>query len=251
MLHPRILVRALFCALGFLSVTAARAQILFTVNGTATSDDHGYTADQAYTVSFLLNPAFDGQSGANSAGFDGTFVAWYQSDPGLSSVFTDVSGSAVHGAYVSGPGSDPDSLLNMWNSDNNNAVSLIQKNGTDVPLGLQTLDDAADIVTIQTVLQAGFAAYAVFPVSYVDPTTYWRDFIGTHPVSGTVQFLGTGNAGLMTFNVTDLTVTDLSAVPEPSTYAAFAGAAACLAAAFKRRRAPGPTARCRRFVGRS
>jgi hypothetical protein len=225
LLHPRIFARVLLCALGFLGATAARAQILFTVSGTATSDDHGYTADQAYTVSFLLNPAFDGQSGANSAGFDGTFVAWYQSDPGLSSVFTDVSGSAVHGTYGSSPGSDPDSLLNMWNSDNNNAVSLIQKNGTDVPLGLQTLDDAADIVAVQTVLQAGFAASAVFPVSYVDPTTYWGDFLGTHSVSGTMQFFGAGNAGLMTFNVTDLTVTDLSAVPEPSSYAALAGLA--------------------------
>ena len=235
-LRPCLFARVLFCALGFLGGVAAQAQIMFTINGTATSDDHGYTADQSYTVSFLLNSAFDGQIGVNSSGFDGTYVAWYQSDPGLSSVFTDISGSAVHGTYVSGPGSDPDSLLNMWNSDNNNAVSLIQKNGTDVPLGLQTLDDAADIVAVQTILQAGFTASAVFPVSYVDPTTYWGDFTGTHPVSGTVQLLGSGGAGLMTFNVTDLTVTNLSAVPEPSTYAALAGVAAFGLAGCRRRR---------------
>lgn len=228
----------LFGLLGLLGPKAIHAQILLTFNGTAANDDaHGYVFEQSYSVSLLLNSAFSGHLGSNSAGFDGDYVSWWQSSPSETPVFTDISGSAVQGSFIP-PTNEPDIALALRSTGR---LEVYLGTGDGASLGLLTLDGESPTHLGRILIQvdAPFATTANYSGSYVNPVTYWSNLLGTHAVDGPVVFSNTSNQGLMTFNATSLTVTDLAAVPEPAVCAALTGLIALVLAGRYRRRGAG------------
>jgi len=223
--------------LGLLGAASARAQILLTFSGTATNDAHGYVFEQSYTVSFQLNSAFSGQLGSNSGGFDGDSVSWWQSSPSQTPVFTDIYGSALQGSFIQ-PTNEPDISLALRSAGR---VEVYLGTGDGASLGILTLDGESPTHLGRILIQvdAPFAATANYSGSYANPASYWSNLLGTHAVDGQVVFSNTSNQGLMTFNATSLTVTDLAAVPEPATCAALAGLIVLVLVGRRRRRGAG------------
>lgn len=222
---------AVLCLLG---AASARAQILLTFSGTAANEDaHGYVFEQSYTLSFVINSAFSGQLGSNSSGFDGDYVSWQQLSLGQTPVFTDIYGSALQGALAHVT-NDPDVALNLRSVGR---LEVYYSTDDGASLGLHTLDaeNPTNLGKIDLQVDAPFATTASYSGAYTNPTAYWNSLLGTHAVDGHIFFSNTSGQHLMSFNATSLTVTDLSAVPEPSTYATLAGLAALVSVALRRR----------------
>lgn len=208
---------------------AASAQITFSFVTTANTTAYGYTAGQSYTFVFTTTGIFTNGSGDN---FDSTQNIWQEISTSDPQMFATVTGSGLLGVYqrpVTTP-SDPYSIVNLTeNSPAPDSLSVIAAANDSAVTGLTTLDGGAISAVDATVYQV---ANFQFPSSAVGLDEYFASYAGTYAISNGSQLrLQVSTATNPTFTVNSVAI---SAVPEPSTVAAWLGAICLVATAYRR-----------------
>jgi hypothetical protein len=215
---------ALFALLA--GALSARAQINFTITATAdptgTGPTGGYTEGQTYQFTYTLTSSF-GNNGSSS--FSGTSNNWTEEGQADGQLFTAVSG-ALGGTFTQPL--DPYSyvasnsggnLQLLAGSDNPRATGLTTLSGTPLNSVSAYIDTAISFST---------------PGSYTNPATSLASVLGTYPASGSVSLFPADFSAAYGFTITGLSIT---AIPEPSTYAALLGVGSLGWGVWRRRRA--------------
>lgn len=224
-------------SLGLCATAPVHAQLVFTVTATANSTGAGYTAGQSYTFSYVTAASFANNS---SSSFGASSAAWSEDDTTHNQMFTAISGTGINGTYVRPVADlyDPYSGFYISQSGSNYQLHIsASAESTGSSMGLTKLN-GAQAISAYTAITAGAPSF-VMPGSYVEPfasgTGFFTSYVGTisSGLTGTVT-LSDPSYNNTVFTVTSLTI---SAVPEPSTYAALAGLAALGFVAWRRRRA--------------
>lgn len=222
------LVRWLLPAALLAVVPAARGQLVFNLTGTATSTSYGYTSGQAVTFTFTVPSHFPNTT---SSVFDGSVNIWREGSGTDPQLFTAITGSFM-GAFTRP--AQPSSVLAAIASysaleitvgSNSDMGVFTPSNDPVLSIGAQLFGPAGDPL--------GFTASG----AYSDPESYFAGFLGSHAIDPGRGFFtfDMGHDNQMDFQITNMTI---SAVPEPSTYAAIFGALALGAAAWRRRFRP-------------
>jgi hypothetical protein len=234
LLQPR-LGRIIFAiAAVFLLALPVSAQVAFTFHATATVDALGYVSGHDYTFTFTTPSSYP--TPPLSAVFSGTDNNWYETDVSDLQLWTSVGGSGLTGSFVrptAAPG-DPYSYLHV--TSGTPLLETYAGNMGSYSIGLSTPGNpgANDILSVYAIANAGMPNF-VTAGAFVDPNAYFPSYTGTYTtgVSGTITVDTATLTGAVNFTVTSLTIT---AVPEPSTYAAIGGLLAGAVAVVHRRR---------------
>lgn len=257
--------RGALLAITLLGACAATAQVVFTVEATATGAgpstlscaDYGYTIGQSYTFVFTLKSTVSQATLTAGSSFDTTSNWWAEYNSANATLFSQVSGTGLKGVYIQTPVASTftsvnSSLIAYANSTAELSVSANLDNDPDLENGgyINNYDGETGLkMADNTHGLSSIAIYSLTPTSpsflstgfdsvYVDPNGFWRsNLISRVEASGNVYLTPYGNPSSILFTVTYLSITDASAVPEPSTCAAFAGFAALGLVAYRRRRA--------------
>lgn len=223
----------------------APAQITFTVTATAENTAgnaaQGYTAGAAYTFAYTLTADYP----VNHNYFPDRNNGWFEKDittePAL---FTAVGGTGMAGTFIDpvGPTGSPFSMVRFHGT---NFIEMFA--GADAGnIGLTTLAGTTLTHAIANMNLEGINF--VEPATYTNPADYFAGYVGEyHAWGGSVGLYGGGFDGA-TFQVTALSISNsissrisysdgnVSAIPEPSTYAALFGLGALGLAFYRRRR---------------
>lgn len=242
--HPTTMKNLLrFCLAPLLALLAsappASAQIVFTVTATAENTPgtaaQGYTAGRAYTFAYTLTPDYP----VNHNYFPGRNDGWFEKDiTAEPALFTAVGGTGVSGTFIDpvGPEGSPFSMVRVHGS---NFVEMFA--GADAGnIGLTTLAGSTLTHAISNMNLEGINF--VEPATYTNPADYFAGYLGDYRAWGGSVGLYGGTFDGATFLVTSLnisnnistSVSNTTAIPEPSTYAALFGLGA-LGLAFWRR----------------
>lgn len=224
-----------FPALVALLVTAltARAQITFTVTATADNTASNvaqqYVPGQAYTFVYGLTAAYP----QNANYFPGGNTDWFEKYITTEAqLFTDVRGSGVAATYID-PIETGGSPFSFVRTPPGNFLSLFA--GAEAgDIGLTTLAGTTltHVIASMNLNGPNFTA----PANYTNPADYFTAYVGDYPAwGGTVGLYGGGFDGA-TFQVTNVSISNASAIPEPSTYGALAGLGALGLAVWRRRK---------------
>lgn len=214
-----------------LAVPAVQAQVAVSVTATAVNTNLGYTLGQTYTFTYLVAGNFSSNA---SSYFDGTNNIWREYNVAHDLLFTGVTGDGLAGTYVRPilDLTDPHSLIEMRP---NVATPGSDHLEMSVSSQLGDIGLTADGEAVRTVYMQLRSSGANFLYSgYDQPSTVLLASAGTYsPNTGdthglTVYSLSSGYAD---FSVTSFTI---SAIPEPSTYAALAGLGALGFAVWRR-----------------
>jgi hypothetical protein len=232
----------------------ASAQVAFTVNVTAgalTGSATGYSG--SYTLSFVLNTnSLSGNAGAGGTNFDSGVTNPYNqwgSEGGVGvtvPVWTSITGNAVNGTYTQPTGSNDFSFVSFYGTTDVSArtFDLRAEDESLMPTMGLTTPNGSGIGRIEISIKGGSIPAFTYNPSYVDATGYFNGYLGTYsgftpgtPYTPTYMIIA-GNDGdsvnyTQEFTVNSLTI---SAIPEPSTYAALFGLAALGLVAWLRRR---------------
>ena len=224
--NPRIV----FFAVLTLCAQALSAQVTFTVTGTADTSGNGYIGGQAYDFVFTTGTNF--AVNATSA-FNATVNDWQEELTTESQIWNLVSGTAVTGTYVRPVAntSDPFSRLRTYNSTPNDELLIVLNADTTTDLGLRT--PGGQTIASITVSLGNVTSFN-YPGNYTDPVTFFSSFQGNYSPtyqSGFNVELNTGTS--IPFQVTSVAIT---AVPEPSAWAALTGSMILLGTWWVRRR---------------
>lgn len=218
---------------------AVPAQVTFTIHATVSFGSAGYSAHAPVDFSFVLNdfaPATPaGEVVASPA--DANWEENTTSDPFL---WSSVSGSGLSGAWQrpATDASSPASSIQLLSEDSGTSLSLVA--GTDSSPGNDTglIANGSGVSLLSfsaTFNDLDFAIPGSTPLP--DPTVYFSAYVGDYAVNhSNGGQLTLANSGLVLFDVTGLTISAASAVPEPATVALLAGALALVAAALFRLR---------------
>jgi hypothetical protein len=222
-------------AVVFALTLSARGQITFTVSATADNTagtiEQNYTPGRTYTFVYTLTAAYP----ANKYYFPGRNTDWFEKDTASAvPLFTAVGGSGLGGTFTdpTGPQGSPFSFVRASGS---NFLGLLA--GADSGhIGVTTLPGTSltHVIASMNLAEVDFAA----PSAYTNPATYFSAYLGDHRAwGGTVGLYGGGFDGA-TFQVTNVNIGNVSAIPEPATYAALLGLGALGVAAWRRRGGP-------------
>jgi hypothetical protein len=228
--------------LACLGAVVARAQVTFTFSGTVLTSTLGYTEGCAATFTVTTGATFDQ---ASSSFVEGNY--WYDEYFNQPALFIGLSGTGLSSNF-SRPGNltetglgDPRSYLETGSDQK--TLSILIGNGK-VPnfdnygLGLTlpsgpTIGSFAAYIDVPNVLDIENGPFPQLSC-YSDPVTYFSALAGSYEgiCTGTVTIFDTSYnpfaevpdpSHLVAFEISSMTI---SAIPEPSTYAAIFGAAA-------------------------
>lgn len=222
-------------ALLLASATLLRAQVTVTVNATANATGEGYTLGNSYTFIFTTGASFASNP---SSSFTSTVQNYFEHSATTDNqLWSSISGTGLGGAFIRpvGDPEDPHSILragftgtDFYFQATAETEQIVSQN-----IGLTTLASTA-MASIHTIVIAGNLPSFAFPATYVNPNSYFATYNGTYSGFSTIilEIENTSNFLIASFSVTSLTI---SAIPEPSTYAAIFGAAALGFVAYRRR----------------
>jgi len=202
------------------SALTTHAQITFTV--TATADNipgnaaQDYIAGQAYTFVYTLTPEYP----QNHNYFPGQNYAWFEKDVTTETpLFTAVGGTGMGGHYTD-PIATGGSPFSFATTSNSNFIELYA--GADHGnIGLTTLAGTplSDAIACMNLGDINFAT----PGAYTNPANYFSAYLGNYHAWGGTVGLYRGTFVGATFQVTNVSISNQTAIPEPSTSAALLG----------------------------
>lgn len=216
---------------------SAWAQTVFTVTATASTTTNNYNSGSSYTFVFTLGSGstFTGARTSDRTSFQDESTADNQ-------LWTSVGGTGLSGTYVRAVGhpNDPFNIAETGLSPNYADRGLYLVAGTDQnvtqSIGVTTLAGTAISYMTVSIDDTALPSWTMAP-SGTAPSSYFAGYAGTYTgFSGgtdSVKIYNTASAEVGSFNVTSVTI---SAVPEPSTYAAMLGLAALGFVGWRRRK---------------
>ncbi len=230
---------AVFSSLLLGLAATASAQLVFTLTGTITDDPTGLF-DGIDTIDFTWSTTVAGST-TGWVDTDQKTYGWTQFDPSEDPLVESFTFTNVEGTYVKptvAPSMAVDAYENYIGSGQPGIDFTIGASRSSDSLGLTMGAYVVNYFAIQGIWSESITTSDTLPnindffMSYTAvPITFTG---GTGNITMDLPGVGTDNDGEIWFSFDTLTIT--SAVPEPSTYAAFAGVAALGLAGFIRRR---------------
>jgi len=201
---------------------SARAQVVFTMTGTANQTKFGYTTNQSYTFVFTTGVSFV----TGTSLFTTSYNRWYEERTSDSQLWSSITGTGVTGDFVRpvAQSTDPYSFLRTTDSGASDQLDLrVDAEGTaDVNIGLRGPDNTTALGYVAAQL---YPTNFAFPGTESQPTSYFSSYLGTYSLSSGSITVGRSADQYDVASFTPTSVT-IAAVPEPSTHAALAGLAA-------------------------
>ncbi len=215
---------AVTCAALVLASTASAINVTLTFIGTSDTTNFGYTSGQNVSFSIVLNDAvMTTQTFASDlAVFQDELVS------ANNDIFSSISGTGLTGAWVRPTLNEGDPYSRVSYSSSGNLYFIADTDG-DYGMGLSVSGTELTRINFNVTL-TDFAPSGLD--STTNPCTFLSSYAGTYDVSDTVRVDINGVLNLFTFSQVQI-----SAVPEPSQTAAFAGLGVLALAAWRRRRA--------------
>ena len=212
-MKTRLLRPFLLCATLLALAVSLPAQIIFTITGTADATAQGYTSGLSYTFIYTTGASYPTAASFGNTTFNGGSNAWADTDETDPALFTSITGTGVTGTYTHD--ADTVSVLTASSFTQFTALNNSLNNGLKTPAN-------GTINNVYTYLDGGLAT-PTYSGSYVSPVTYFSTREGSYsaPAGSVVRVYYTAG-DWVNFTVTNVQV---SAVPEPATYAALAGMA--------------------------
>lgn len=240
--------RRLIFALLLTLASSALGQVTFTITATVDPQDSGptldhnnedvlaysgYTPGQTVTFTFTTESTFTG-SGSLSTVMKRIWTADYPTDGTL---WNAISGTGLGGAYTR----PAESSSNIWvSTGTSNPFRLLATDQASISMGLTVNGrDVRAIILTDTNLAA--PSFSNFNPSYLDPDDYFTNpasYISGDPftpIAFTAGVLTVEFDGSVVYFTPSSVAISLAAVPEPSAYAALAGAVALGLATLRRR----------------
>jgi hypothetical protein len=213
-------------ALAIFTAASASAQTTFTVTATANATGNNYIQSQSYTFVITSGASF---ASNDNDDFSASGSYWYEYDStNEDQMVTALGGTGLNGTYVRPTPAN-------WNELSVESTSIRFRVGPDSnnPMGITKLD-GSNVRTVYFNINSGVS----FTPSdtYVEPfgpTGYFSAYVGSSAAGGTLSITDF-SSNYNYFTVTNLAIA-VSAVPEPSTYAAFAGIVVLGFVAYRRR----------------
>lgn len=240
--HRRLGAVLTLAALLLCAVVPASAQIVFTVTGTANSTANGYTSGQSYTFVFTSANSF---ANTDYSAFDSEGQKYTEETVTDPQMWTSIGGTGLAGSYVRPIADTDDAYSYLQTTVNHNQLDILAGADTSTSIGLQTLGGTSIAIVRAWMSGTELPTFAA-PAAYAEPfnatTGYWAGYTGTYsgftgPYNKIAVYSLAYQTTYMEFTPTSLTISAVGAVPEPSTYAAFAGLAAFGLVLLRRRRA--------------
>lgn len=239
--HPHPIMKSIIRTLGVIALLglghSASAQTVFTVSATASATTNNYNSGSSYTFVFTLGSGstFGGARTSDRTSFQDETTADNQ-------LWTSVGGTGLLGTYVRAVGApgDPFNIAEVGLNPTFTDRGLYLVAGSDQfpnpSIGVTTLSGTGISYFTVSVDDTALPSWTMAP-SGTAPSTYFAGYAGTYTgfSGGTdlVKIYNTAGAEVVSFNVTSVTI---SAVPEPSTYAAMLGLAALGFVGWRRRK---------------
>lgn len=217
----------------------ALAQTVFTVTATASATTNNYVSGSSYTFVFTL-----GSGSTFSGAYTSDRTSFQDNTTADDQLWTSVGGTGLSGTYVRpvGNADEPWSIAAAELPPHYTARGLYLVAGSSEhdsmypSIGVTTLAGAAIYYIEVSIDDAALPSWTMAP-SGTAPSTYFAGYAGTYTgfAGGldTVTIRDTSDNLAGSFDVTSVAI---SAVPEPSTYAAMLGLAALGFAGWRRRK---------------
>lgn len=213
----------------FVAALTARAQITFTYTGTSATNLAGYTIGQPVTFTFTLAPDA-APSASYYSGKIPMLLHWSQTG-----LFSSVTGTGIVGDTTDVRGELE--VLNDGSGNNRLTTSLYPYTGAGLTVNGLVLSQ----IRFEGIGWTGLSV-PVVGAAVSDP----HDYLNANIAPATYTFNNSSGAAVylasptineaISVNLTSVTISGMSAIPEPSTYAAIFGALALGAVAVVRRR---------------
>ncbi len=237
--------RLLFLTFGLLATAViGHAQTTFTINATPTANSLGYVTTQTYNFTFTLNTATNAGTSGGAASSD--YYDWYDEFTFHPAVWTNVVGDGLAGAWQNPASAIADNASHLIATTPNS--TFVSPHIPGASGGSFQLFAGADQTNIGLTATGKSVKSIYFDGDFTglnfsnitgtlpDPNSYFANHLGTYATSQTFTgWIRTTDFDNAFFTINSLTIAT-SAVPEPSTYAAIAGAAMLGLAVWRRRR---------------
>lgn len=229
--HPYPTMKSIIRTLGVIALLglghSALAQTVFTVTATASATTDNYVSGSSYTFVYTL-----GSGSTFSGAYTSSRTSFQDESTANDQLWTSVGGTGLLGTYVRPVvnSNDPWGIAAAELPPNYTDRGLYLVAGTEQiaspSIGVTTLAGAAIYYIEVSIDDAALPSWTMAP-SGTAPSTYFAGYAGTYTgfAGGldTVTIRDTSDNLAGSFDVTSVAI---SAVPEPSTYAAMLGLAA-------------------------
>jgi len=222
---------------GLALVTAARAQVTFTIIATAGSDTNttgnGYVANNPYTFVFTMPGGYPNNPDSVFS-TPGQIALWKDEVTTTdANLFTSISGSGLGGTFVRPTTTIFSPFSTVETIGGSLDIAAESDDSTPNSIGLTSLTSTAlGSIVVHIDNSAAFTQGG----SYVAPATYFAPYAGIYgSATGTLVLLNGNSLIAGDFTVKSLTIS-ATAIPEPATTAGLIGLAGFGAVLLARRR---------------